>query len=42
MNGEEISKFSIDFFFYKNGKIKKQAFKKKQAFSFYQKGDHHD
>lgn len=26
MNGEEISKFSIDFFFYKNGKIKKQAF----------------
>lgn len=26
MNGEEILKFSIDFFFYKNGKIKKQAF----------------
>lgn len=37
MNGEEISKFSIDFFFYKNGKIKK-----KQAFAFHQKGDHHD
>ena len=40
MNGEEISKFSIDFsidfFFYKNGKIKKQAF------AFHQKGDHHD
>lgn len=36
MNGEKISKFSIDFFFYKNGKIKKQAF------SFHQKGDHHD
>lgn len=26
MNGEEISKFSIDFFFYKNGKIKKTGF----------------
>lgn len=36
MNGEEISKFSIDFFFYKNGKIKKTGF------SFHQKGDHHD
>ncbi len=36
MNGEEISKFSIDFFFFKNGKIKKQAF------AFHQKGDHHD
>lgn len=41
MNGEEILTltlmFSIDFFFYKNGKIKKQ-----QAFAFQQKGDHHD
>jgi len=41
MNGEEILKFSIDFIFYKNGKIKKQAFAK-QAFAFHQKGDHHD